>query len=425
MASKRDLMIKKRRVRDTEPENELRPETKEPKAKPKKKKRRRQRSVVWPILFRLLLVVVLVMMGVLVWRNWDRLAPAALSEWMDKVVTGGEGGDGYPVPITGSSVVSMKSSGTQAAVLTDTSLLMYNTAGAEIVNRGHTYANPLLDTAGGYVLVAELGGNRYLLGNKKETVYSGQVANAILGAAVDSEGRVALATESTQSYMSEVLVLDRDGAELFHWYSVDQTVVDVALSPNGKRVAVLGLSAESGLMKSTVQIFTLAGGDGGAEHTYSATGAMMGALHYYQNGNVAVVGDTAAWVYDPQSDEAAVTDYSDATLLGYAFSDRGIGLVMRRFGESSGGTLTVVTPAGKMTGTEAFEGDYRHVTASDRGFYLLTSDALYDADTVGFAHRMTVAADGLQVVDISGRPLVLSLTTLTKYDWTEKGGEGA
>ena len=419
MASKRDLTIKRRRHTADEPDElpmperraENVPDTRKNAAKPRR--RRRQRSLIRVVFWRLVLVAVVITAGVLIWRNWDHLAPAAVSEWVNNAVTGGEGGDGFPVAITGSNVVSMQSMGSQVAVLTDTSLLMYNERGGEIVSRGHTYADPLLDTSGSYALVAELGGTRYMLGTKKEALRSDRVSNAILGAAVDSNGSVALATESSRSYMSEVVVFDRTGAETFHWYSVDLTVVDVALSPNGKRVAVLGLSAENGEMKSTLLIFRLAGSQTTAEYTYSASGAMMAAVHYYGNGRVAAVGDTAAWVYDPDSNSASTIAYDNEVLLGYSFSDRGVGVVTRGFGESGTGTLHIMTPAGKETAALEFTGDFRHLSAADNGFYLLTANALYNADTATFARQTSVAPDGLQTVSLNGRPLLLSLTALS------------
>ncbi len=410
MASKRDVTIKRRRAVPQEQAAQ------EPKAAPKKK-RRRQRSVIWPVLFRLLLVAALVMLGVLVWRNWDRLAPTALTEWFDQKVTGGASGEGYPVAITGSSVLSMEAFNSDAALLTDTSVLIYNTSGALLTERSHTYADPMLRTAGNYLLVAELGGERYTLGTRKETVCEGTAGNTIRSASVDASGQVALAVRSSQSYMSEVVVKSRAGKEIFHWYSVDLTVVDVALSANGKRVAVLGLSAEGGEMKSTLLIFRLSGKKDTAEYTFSAVGPMMTSLHYYGNDNVAAVGDTAVWVCSPGDKEPAVLPFENATLLGYAFSERGIGVVTRGFGESRGGTLSVMTPAGKKGAQVDFTGDFRHLAAADNGFYLLTDTTLYSADTVGFAKQTAVASDGLQVVEMNGRPLLLGLTQISRCSW--------
>ncbi len=422
MANKRDVTIKKRRVsvkEDPMPTTEFASESRPARRSPKKQTRRRGRSVIWVILFRLALLVAVVLLGVLIWRNWDNLAPASLIEWFDRTVTGGDRGDGYPLDISGDSVVSMQSFGNNAVVLTDTSLLMYNTSGAETMARGHTYADPLLSTAGDYMLVTELGATRYTVHTKKNEVLSGQVSNNIISGAVSNKGQVVLATESSQSYMSEVLVFDRKGNSVFHWYSADLMVVDVAFSPRRKEIAVLGLSAVAGDMRSTLHIFSLEGQKEGPIHTYRATGAMMTSLHYFDNGRVAAVGDTAVWVFDPDKDEAAVTSFENAVLLGYAFSDEGVGVVTRDYGESRGGTLRVITTVGNAVREIAFTENYRHIAAADRGFYLLTETTLYQADSAGVAKQSPVSADSLMVVEMNGKPLVLRLSMLTRCLWDE------
>lgn len=419
MASRRDLKIKKRNVTVKE---EPMPVAKKsaprtPRSTPKKRPRRQGRSVVWAVLFRLLLLAAVVLLGVLLWRNWDNLAPAEVTEWFDRVITGGEGGEGYPVDISGDSVVSMQELDNNAALLTDTALIVYNSSGARVTERGHTYADPLLETADEYMLVAELGGNRYTLNTKKDVVRSGEVPNAIIGAAVSNSGQVALATESSQSYMSEVVVFDRKGGELFHWYSADLLVVDVAFSPREKEIAVLGLSAAEGDMRSTLHVFSLSGKEQEATHTYRAEGAMMSALTYFSNGRVAAVGDTAVWVYDPNKNETVVTHFDDASLLGFAFGKEGVGVVTRRFGESRGAMLQLISTTGNLLREVPFTGGYRDVAAAERGFYLLTEDTMYLVSDTGVAKQTAVSADSLMTVEMNGKPLILRLSMLTRCTW--------
>lgn len=415
MASKRDLTVKHRRGAETP---ELPPEKEEkPVSAGKKKKRRRWgRSALLHLLFRLVLVVVLVLAVALLWRNRNRLAPAALVEWFDRVVTGGEGGNGYPVAISGSQVIAMQSLGSQTAVLTDTSLIVYNSAGAVLTDRHHTYGKPVLHTGGEYMLITESGGSRYSLSTRKEILYSGQTANTLRNASVDEDGRIVLVTGSTQSYMSEVLVVDRSGKELFHWYGADITAVDAAVSPGGKRVAVLGLSAQGGEMRSTLQLFPLAGKEAKAEYTYSGTGAMMVSLRCFNNGNLGVVGDSAAWICDPGG-STEIYPYGDAELLGYAFSEKGLGLVTRGLGESDGGSFLGISPSGKQQQPVTFTGEFRHVAASESGWYLLTDDTLYDLTSDGVSRRAEAARDSLMVTELNGKPLVLSLTAITRCEW--------
>lgn len=423
MADKRDLKIRPHRTRAASPSPTPTADTASPapETPPRKKKRRRHgRSVVWPILFRLLLTAALVMLVVLAWRNRDRLVPAAVSEWVENLFTGGEEGDGYPVTMTGSGVTDMQPVSSQVALLTDTALTVYNTSGKAVASYSHTYTKPLLQTDGGYMLVTESGGTRYFLATRREQIYSGQTDKTLRCGAVSADGRVALVTDSSQSYMSEVTVLEAENTaakELFHWYSTDLMVVDVAFSANGKQLAVLGLSAQNGELSSTVQIFALAGKTEAALHSYMVSGPMMTALHYYDNGCVAVVGDEMAFVYDPDKETAETFDYAQATLLGYAFSNRGVAVVTRPYGETRGGEVTVLTPAGKTASSVSFDGAFRHVSAAENGAYVLTDSRLLLVDTVGVARETAVTSDGLQTVDLNGNPLLLTLTALDRVEW--------
>ena len=151
MASKRDLTIKKRRLPHTPAplEAETAPlETMEEEGAPagrtivsqkrkwrpknkKERRRRRGRSVIWAVLIRLSVITAILILGVLMWQNRDRLAPAAVVEWFDRVFTGGSKGDGYPVDMSGDRVVSLQPFGNQTVVLTDTALQIYNSTAAQ------------------------------------------------------------------------------------------------------------------------------------------------------------------------------------------------------------------------------------------------------------------------------------------------------
>ena len=435
MASKRDLTIKKRRMphtpepleaetaplqttEDGAPAEKTAVPSRKRRAKRKKERRRRHgRSVIWAVLIRLAIITAILILGVLVWQNREHLAPAAVVEWFDRVFTGGSKGDGYPVDISGDRVVAVQPFGNQTAVLTDTALQMYNSTAAQTADRAHTYADPLLRVKDEYMVVAELGGTRYTVHNKKETLREAQVDYAILGAAVSAGGQVALATESSQSYRSEVLVFDRKGKEIFHWYSVDLTVIDVAFHPRQKQIAVLGLSASGGDMCSTLHIFSLGGKEESATHTYSATGPMMTALQFFENERVGVIGDTAAWVYDPMKSEAVTIGFEESVLLGYAFTPDGIGIVTRDYGDIGGGVLRQITDTGDEAGTWSFEGDYRHVAVADDGVYLLTESALHLVNKGTVKKQVAVSPDSLMVVEMNGNPLILGLSTLTRVAW--------
>ena len=170
MAKKQDLKITRRKpkagrdpgTKELPPELEGLPPLSEQELEPVllPAKKRKHRHPVARAIVRLLLVAAVLTGGFAVWKNWDKLAPEALLDWIDMKLDGADKGDGFPYAISGDTVVAMGQAKNNLALLTDTSLLFINEKGGEIARRSHAYARPLLKTAGSYALVAERGGGR-------------------------------------------------------------------------------------------------------------------------------------------------------------------------------------------------------------------------------------------------------------------------
>ncbi len=429
MAKKRDLKIvrrkpadgrrgmseKKRTIPPSEESSASPAETEPPVALPVKKRKRRH-----PFLrafFRLLLVAAVLAAGIAVWKNWDKLAPEALLDWIDLKLAGADKGDGFPYAISGDTVVAMGQANQNLVLLTDTSLLFINENGGEVARRSHAYARPLLKTAGSYALVAERGSGRYQIETRRETVLTGQMEGRnILAAALQKDGKFALATDTaSQSYQSELDVYDRKGELLFSWKSPRLLLTDVSFSPEGDRLAAVGVTAEAGNMRSTLLVFDLTQ-QNAAPVEYTGDGLMLFGVTCFTGGTVAAVGDTEVWVVNPGGTLFEKHSYEGLEPNGFAFGDSSAGIVLRHSGASEGGRLMVVNATGDVAYTAEFSGAFRHVSAKAGGFWLLTSDALHDAGPAGLDRQAQVEADGRMVVDYKGKGMVLGLTALTPVE---------
>lgn len=436
MAKKQDLKITRRKPetgrgggsgkKETFPvseESSVSPaETGEPVALPVKKRKRRH-----PFLrafFRLLLVAAVLAAGIAVWKNWDKLAPEALLDWIDLKLAGADKGDGFPYTISGDAVVAMGQAKNNLVLLTDTSLLFINEKGGEVARRSHAYARPLLKTAGSYALVAERGGGRYQLETRRETVLTGQLEGRnILAAALQQDGKFALATDTaSQSYQSELDVYDRKGNLLFSWKSPRLLLTDLSFSPEGDRLAAVGVTAEAGNMRSTLLVFDLTQ-QNATPMEYTGDGLMLFGVTCFTGGTVAAVGDTEIWVVNPGGTLFEKHSYDGLEPNGYAFGESSIGIVLRHSGASEGGRLMVVNATGDLAYTAEFSGTFRHLSANASGFWLLTSDALHEAGPSGLNRQTEVEADGRMVVDYKGEAMVLGLTALKPVDMSSTSEE--
>lgn len=455
MADKRDLKIKthKHMAEDNEPsplawENSQKKRTPRAKKKAERKvevsvtdstaalteavprpRRKKRRSGGVRLLVRIVAFLAAAAVVLSVWRNWDSLAPSNLVFWIDQTFS--TKGDGYPVEISGNSVLDMQEVQSYLVLLTDTSLVALNASGGEVMRRQHNYSDPILLTNGKYMLVAEIGGKRFRLetmpdtllnvtadnlsGDKKTQVLDAAVENAIISAAVRSDGTVALVTESSQSYTSEVLVYSSSGKRIYRQRYVSMMATDVALSPDEKDIAVTGIEAQNGVMRSLLRVHALNAKDTTPRKEYTGEGIMLSRVAYLSDGQIAAIGDTQAWVVDADSTLDQRISYHQQLLVGYTIGEKMIGLAMQKYGAGDGGEIMRLNSKGETVYTAAFSGAFRHVYAHDSDLLLLTSGQLYRGNEEKLYGGMDVPQDGRMAGLLGDKAIVLGLTTLSEY----------
>lgn len=377
------------------------------------RRKRRKRHLFLHILLRLLLVAIIIAGGIEIYKNWDTLAPESLVVWVNEKLSGSKG-DGFPVEITGSSVSNMSMTDEGLALLTDTNYILYNNNGGELVRRQHGFSKPILKTKGKWALIAEAGGSRVRVETLASTSVEMTVNTHIIEAAVDRNGDFALATDSSQGYTSEVVVYDKHKKEIYHWYSSDLTVTNLALSPDGKSIAVVGVAADNGAMQSSILVFDMDKKDPVAQ--YQDTDLMLCSVGYFPNGTLTAIGDKALWVVNESGSIQQKTSYDDHTLIGYTMGDNSVSAVLRNYGNSEGGTLLTVNPTGDKAYSTAYEGTYRSVAPCNTGVLLLTSEHLYRMSTTGTPAVTDVVQDGRLVCSWGNKAIILGLTKLSECD---------
>ncbi len=380
---------------------------------PAPRKRRRGRSVVWLVFSRLVLLGVLGVGGFLLWQNWEKIAPDSLVIWVEDKLSGGGGGDGFPVEVAGSSVQYLEPLEGNLAMLSDTAFTILNSRGGELVRRPHMYSNPLMVTAGKYALLAESAGTRVSLETRAKTVWSLTMQNPVISAAVSKNGTVAVLTEAGQSYSTEVIVFDRKGEEIYR-RSRSSQAVGVAVSPSGDHIALISITAEAGAIKSVLEVFTL---DAEQEPVYSheETDVMLCAVGYLSDGKIAAVGDTAMWIADAEAGTFVQKSYDGQQLLGYALGKNSAAVVTRPYGSTGGGRFLLVKEDGTAAYTMDFDADFRDIAARDDGYVLLTGAGLQAMEPAQPGAQLQTSGDGLLVSPMGDAVLVLGLTSLTEY----------
>ena len=168
-------------------------------------------------------------------------------------------GDGYPKTFSGSTVAPRNFLCTEKNIVfaSDTALTVCNPTGKELLNTQHSYASPAVRASGTRVLLYNLGGKDA----EVETVGGGtvklSVGQNILGGALAANGRSALIS-AADGYCGMLTAYDAAGKVLSYYWFSDYYPTAVALSPDGTKAAVTGVSAKDGGLVSAVYLISLA-----------------------------------------------------------------------------------------------------------------------------------------------------------------------
>lgn len=382
-------------------------------AEMKRKRQQRRRRTRRRALVRAVVVIGICAILFVLWQNWDVLAPDRLLDRAQDLIGSGTGS--YPVDVSGLTVHRIARSQNYTVMLSDSHLVYYNSAGAQVNRYACTYSSALMRTAGRYVLLAEQGGKRLQLNTRTATLLSMDTEQDILSVAVNAKGQYAVLTHGPQGYAVQIKVYDRSG-NLLYTRSRNQMATEVALSADGKQVALLSIQAVNGDLNTMVDVFALNSTDTATMCSYTAKDTLLYRLEYLAGGWLAAIGENGVAMLDTSDGLATVYAPEDMRLLGYAVGEEDLALVLRPYGSTGDGMVQVIAKNGEPKYSVDFSGEFRHVSYSNRQYLLLTDSYVQRLSAAGGGTVVQVPADGQQAVLDGTQAVVLGLNRLQAYD---------
>ena len=379
-----------------------------------KRQMRRRRSRRRAVLRGIALVLVCVIV-VLLWQNWDVVAPDRLYSHIQDLLGSSTGS--YPVDFSGVGVQRLARVDNYSVVLTDSHLIYLNQSGAEVNRISCAYPSALMCTTDQYVLVAEQGGRRIQLSTRTSVVTEMEVDNEIIAVALNDKGQMAVLMQGSQGYLVQIKVYDRKG-KLLYTRSRNQTATEIALSPDGRQVALLSIKALNGTLTSAMDVFSLTTSDTEALCSHKEADTLLYRMEYLSDGWVVAFSEDRAVMMDTANGLASVYVPSDMRVLGYAVGSDTMALVLRSYGSTGDGEVHIVNKEGVPTATIPFEGVYRDLS-QQKGLYVLLTDTYAQRITAnGEQVRVSVEEDGRQAVLDGDNVVVLGLNRLLSYPLT-------
>ena len=165
-------------------------------------------------------------------------------------------GDGFPVEVTGSDVVSLQNAGGDLAVIGQNRVLYYNPNGRKVREIRHNLYNVDGTCYRSKTLLYDRGGNDLKVYSGEKELFFQSYAKSIYCAELSSSGSLAVATRS-DTHTSQVTVYNDKFASIYEWYSAEGYVLDLCLPASGKVLAAATLEAQDGQLVSSVNLLDL------------------------------------------------------------------------------------------------------------------------------------------------------------------------
>jgi len=278
----------------------------------------------------------------------------------------------YPYELYGTETLNAISSGNYYYVLTDTNLNICSNNGKRILTASHGFSNPVLKTSSSRALLFEQGGNNLFITNLKKTVNERTFENKILNADISRCASYVVATAS-DGYASVVSVYNKKDELLYEWYSAEESVNNVTISANGKKIAVTTISAVGGKLSSKLYVFEFDSPN--PVFTFDYGDKLIYTLNSYSRSGFYVI--TSEGLSYITWSKYKKTDYTnDLELSMFRNSSNGTVLVYNRTSNKSDNHIVVFSSKGEKISEFDFEGDLSDIQISRNHIYCISDTVI-------------------------------------------------
>lgn len=292
----------------------------------------------------------------------------------NKILSLGNGS--YPATISGSELLNAFSADSLTYILTDTHAEIYNKSGKQLFSRQHEFNSPSISVSSQRALIYDRGGKQLYVYNHTDVVHEITLENEIYCAAIGRNGTFAVATKSV-GYTSQVTVFNKNAKTKFIWYSSDELVNGIAVSNNGRRIAVSTINVGGGQFKSKVYVFKFSS----AEPIFSLEyDDVIYSLNTVSSSRFVVVTDASVdFVKWSKGERLQVENKYSLNV----FRQRMGGISAVVTGNNSSNNISVLNKKGKQLVSFDFDGAVSDISVYNKTIFVLSDCYLFAFDFEG------------------------------------------
>lgn len=377
-------------------------------------KKTKSRSIA--VLKAICMIAVLSVLIIIAAYRFGNITFSSVGDYFNAIISDTKSGDGYPYYFENTGVRSVRGIGSDLFVVGEDSTFVLDNTARRLGYTQHTFSSPVAYSAGGRVLLLDVGESNLRVMSKTKVLYEESFPHKLLTGAIGKDGTVAIASrgESSQSMLT---VYNRNHKEVFVWNCAAENIVAVAVSDNGKRAAVSVVGAKNGELYCKVHIFDFAYSEPIASFEYANT---VSGLQFLNGSRLLMSGKNVFTVVDG-SEKVLEEDLSLNTLSRvYADENHYTVAVLSKYGSSASKIIRAFDRKGTLLFETELSESVRGVSCDSTHVSVLTDNYLYaynhDGELVG---RTAVDADCLMPFTQGKYTYVYTMSGIQRFKTTE------
>lgn len=286
--------------------------------------------------------------------------------------------------------------------------VVYSARGSRLANIQSGYARPALAAGKTRFVLYNRSGNELRVESRTQNLYTKTLEDAIYLCAMSDAGKLAVATDSTDS-AARLTVYSSSMQELLHWDMTSEqgTPVRMDFSADSRRLAVAAVTSNAGQLQANLYVLNLSQGDPVQLGSENSVPQWLG---WVGNDTVLVVYENYAVLYNAGGGERARYEFGGGTLVSVSDTDSGIAMLLEN------GQVCTAVLLDKNLNVQ-YSGNvlsaHQIVRAQD-GFYLLTDSTVEVFNNAGefqwnqdFAVKPQALLAGKQTLVLCGNTVQL------------------
>lgn len=226
------------------------------------------------------------------------------------------------------------------AVLTDTAVRYFDAFGNSVSSTECSFANPVMRTAGSNLILFDRGAYSLRIEKKGEIFAELTFDSLITAGAVSKSGSYAYVLNDCEGFQSHLYVYGKNGKKNFEWGSSADYIVDVALSPDGKKVCAALLGGNNAEIFSKIILFGVNSEKPVFDVSLPATAVYS--VAFVSGRSVAAYTDRGVYLINSKGELNPVQEYSVTEMKLSANLTYGLGATaINRYGDDKNVLFTV------------------------------------------------------------------------------------